>query len=80
MQARLKELDAQRTRLEAEIAALRSTLPVGGLVDADGFPRSDVDVYSVRVAQHRLSELETDHVSLMREIELGLLELHAQYK
>ena len=47
------------------------------LVDAEGFPRADVDVHATRTARHRLACLNTDHKALMEEIEKGLHALHA---
>lgn len=42
------------------------------LVDADGYPRNDVDVYQVRHARHQINTLQNDLKSLMKEIEKGL--------
>ncbi len=48
------------------------------LVDLSGFPRSDLDVYTVRHTRAQLIRLSNDHKSVLREIELGLHQLHAQ--
>lgn len=42
------------------------------LVDADGYPRNDIDVYQVRHARHQINTLQNDLKSLMKEIEKGL--------
>ena len=42
-------------------AALQPVGLTGGLVDAEGFPRADVDVYAVRHRRHELARLQTDH-------------------
>lgn len=42
------------------------------LVDADGFPRNDIDVYQVRHARHQIINLQNDLKSLLKEIEKGL--------
>jgi hypothetical protein len=53
-------LAAERDRIEAELAAAAAALAgMGGdvhgpLVDRDGFPRADVDVYQVRTLRHRM--------------------------
>lgn len=42
------------------------------LVDADGFPRNDIDVYQVRHARHQIINLQNDLKALLKEIEKGL--------
>merc|ERR1711998_270390 len=75
LKSKMREKDA----VEAEIVALSEYLETqgvpglhGGLVDAEGFPRADVDVHAVRSARHRLACLNTDHEALMKVIEGGL--------
>lgn len=48
------------------------------LVDQFGFPRNDVDVYQVRQARNQINCLQNDLKSLMKEIEEGLIETHAE--
>lgn len=50
------------------------------LVDADGFPRNDIDVYQVRHARHRINCSQNDLKALLKEIEKGLAALHSQYE
>ncbi|KAB7499562.1 26S proteasome non-ATPase regulatory subunit 9 [Armadillidium nasatum] len=50
----------------------------GSLVDSDGYPRSDIDVYQVRHARHDIICLQNDHKALMKKIEQGLQDLHQQ--
>jgi 26S proteasome non-ATPase regulatory subunit 9 len=50
----------------------------GHLVDEDGYPRSDIDVYAVRVARNKVIRLQNDHKMLMGDIEKGLHTLHAR--
>ncbi|XP_048041247.1 26S proteasome non-ATPase regulatory subunit 9 isoform X3 [Megalobrama amblycephala] len=49
----------------------------GPLVDVEGFPRADVDLYKVRTARHSISCLQNDHKAIMVEIEEALHRLHA---
>ncbi|XP_077058102.1 26S proteasome non-ATPase regulatory subunit 9 isoform X1 [Siphateles boraxobius] len=49
----------------------------GPLVDVEGFPRADVDLYKVRSARHSISCLQNDHKAVMVEIEEALHKLHA---
>jgi hypothetical protein len=36
-------------------------------------------VYSVRSAQHRIAQLQTDHLQVMKQIELELHALHSEF-
>ncbi|KAK7076968.1 26S proteasome non-ATPase regulatory subunit 9 [Halocaridina rubra] len=48
------------------------------LIDIEGYPRSDIDVYQVRHARHQIKCLQNDHTSLLKQIEDGLASLHSQ--
>merc|ERR1712047_9501 len=50
----------------------------GPLIDTEGYPRSDIDVYTVRHARHQIVCLQNDHKAVMKEIEEGLYEVHAE--
>lgn len=50
------------------------------LVDDEGFPRDDVDIFEVRKLRHRHAMLQTDHQKLMKELEAQLFGLHKVYK
>ncbi|MEE6521813.1 hypothetical protein FKM82_020135 [Ascaphus truei] len=52
----------------------------GPLVDREGFPRDDVDIYQVRTVRHNIICLQNDHRALMREIEEALHNLHSRDK
>ncbi|XP_058491690.1 26S proteasome non-ATPase regulatory subunit 9 isoform X2 [Solea solea] len=52
----------------------------GPLVDAEGFPRADVNIYQIRTARHSISCLQNDHKAIMVEIEEALHKLHAREK
>jgi len=80
----LKELIANKDKVEEEIKALTTFLNTGGfglrgnLVDKEGFPISDVDkVISVREARNKLARLQNDHITLMKTIENDMIALHA---
>ena len=81
----LKQWDVQRKALETEAEAIVSELTTpsssngGGimgldtpLVDPDGYPRNDVDVYRARTLRNRLAIIRTDHKQLMKQISNGL--------
>ncbi|XP_046872735.1 26S proteasome non-ATPase regulatory subunit 9 [Hypomesus transpacificus] len=52
----------------------------GPLVDEEGFPRADVNVYQIRTARHSISCLQNDHKAIMVEIEEALHKLHSREK
>lgn len=47
------------------------------LVDSEGYPRQDIDVYQVRHTRHKIICLTNDHKALMKQIEEGLHKIHA---
>lgn len=83
----MKKLDAQRKSLDIESEAIISELtsppesggpPMGidtPLVDQDGYPRGDVDVYRARDLRHRLAVIKTDHKLLTTQVESSLQQL-----
>jgi 26S proteasome non-ATPase regulatory subunit 9 len=85
----INSLNARREALETEAAAITSELnaplesggpPMGidtPLVDRDGYPRGDVDVYRVRALRGRLAEIKTDHGTLVQEVDRQLKQLAA---
>eukprot|EP00158_Paraphelidium_tribonemae_P005388 Partr_v1_DN27311_c4_g2_i1_m46732 putative 26S Proteasome non-ATPase regulatory subunit len=72
--AQTMELMAKRSRVESEMREFEQILHVNNigmrepLVDAEGFPRADVDVFAVRNARVRLIELSNDHKKLTNEL------------
>ena len=86
----LAALNRQRQALEAEADAIASELnaplasgdgpPMGidtPLVDREGYPRADIDVYRARTLRSRLAVIRTDHKALMNDINRGLQTLAA---
>lgn len=81
MKKLLGQLDVQRKSLEMEAEAITSELtakpenggePIGidtPLVDREGFPRADIDIYRARELRHRLSRIRTDHKELMKKVD-----------
>jgi 26S proteasome non-ATPase regulatory subunit 9 len=73
-QEQARALVAQKERIEAEIRDQTSTLTANGcdmrssLVDAEGFPRADIDIYVVRGARVRIIELRNDLNAVMTAI------------
>ena len=83
----LNTLNVKRKSLELEADALVSELtaksPGGGepmgidtpLVDSEGYPRADIDIYRARTLRKRLAEIRTDHKNIMKDIERTLAQL-----
>jgi hypothetical protein len=71
---RARSLIARKDALEAELEAQGSILKANNadmrqpLVDREGFPRDDLDVWAVRQARVRIIELRNDLAALMDEI------------
>ncbi|KAG8234366.1 hypothetical protein J437_LFUL013254 [Ladona fulva] len=82
----LLKLQEEKEKIENEILRYNEILKSNNigmkepLVDSDGYPRSDVDVYQVRTARHKIICLQNDHKALMLKIEEGLHNLHAQQR
>ena len=78
----VRALMARKDALEAEMEAQYSILQSNSvtidtpLVDADGFPRADIDVWAVRHARVRIIELRNDHKSLMDNIMVALQDVY----
>ncbi|KAM4808938.1 26S proteasome non-ATPase regulatory subunit 9 [Rhinophrynus dorsalis] len=80
-------LIAKKDEIEAQIKAYYEVLEdqkdigmEGPLVDREGYPRADIDVYQVRHARHNIICLQNDHKAIMGEIEEALHSLHAREK
>ena len=50
----------------------------GPLIDHEGYPRADIDIYAVRTARNKIVCLQNDHKAVMRSVEQKLHQLHAQ--
>ena len=50
------------------------------LVDGEGFPRADLDIFETRKLRNRHACLQTDYKNLMKKLEAQLFGLHTIYK
>lgn len=85
----LANLDKQRKVLESEMDPITFELitapsdgvpPMGidtPLIDGDGYPRGDVDIYRARALRGRLAVLKTDYRNNRKDLEGLLLQLAA---
>ncbi|KAM7018420.1 26S proteasome non-ATPase regulatory subunit 9 isoform 2-T2 [Tautogolabrus adspersus] len=81
----VKNLVKKKDDIEEQIKAYYDVLEdgvgvEGPLVDEEGFPRADVNLYQIRAARHDISCLQNDHKAIMVEIEDALHKLHAREK
>ena len=86
---RLNELLAHRELLENEADMIAQQLKSPGpngeppaglkdpLVDSEGFPRGDIDLFEVRAKRNRLAIINTDYRALMKEIETEAAMIHS---
>jgi hypothetical protein len=80
----LKALAEKRDLVDAELATSIDYLETCGagmrapLVDDEGFPRADIDVYEVRRHRQSVIRLRNDRRALSDQMERALHELHAQ--
>ncbi|KAK6635301.1 hypothetical protein RUM44_000552 [Polyplax serrata] len=78
------QLMEQKDVIEKKLQQLKQILDGNGvgmndsLVDGDGYPRQDIDVYQVRHARHDIICLQNDHKAIMKKIEEGIHLLHSQ--
>uniref|UniRef100_A0A8C9C6B5 26S proteasome non-ATPase regulatory subunit 9 n=1 Tax=Phocoena sinus TaxID=42100 RepID=A0A8C9C6B5_PHOSS len=82
-----QELIRRKEEIEAQIKAnydvLESQRGIGmnePLVDCEGYPRADVDLYQVRTARHNIVCLQNDHKAVMKQVEEAQHQLHARDK
>ena len=79
-----KQLISQKDTLEAELNTQLSILSANNctmsspLVDADGFPRSDIDVWAVRHARVRIIELRNDLRVVLEKVAKALEGVYAK--
>ncbi|EGI60645.1 PREDICTED: 26S proteasome non-ATPase regulatory subunit 9 [Acromyrmex echinatior] len=77
------QLMKEKDKIESDLRALKEILDSNHigmdepLVDSEGYPRQDINVYQVRHTRHKIIWLTNDHKDLMRKIEEGLHRIHA---
>jgi 26S proteasome non-ATPase regulatory subunit 9 len=87
MESELLKINDQREAMEKEMGGIVELLDnmqgtpglKSPLVDYEGFPRADVDIFEVRKLRNRHACLQTDHGRLMKELEQKLYAMHAGY-
>lgn len=77
-----KDLIARKDKIEEELRELEDLLIAAGigmdepLVDSAGFPRSEIDVHSIRTSRNLIYRLRNDHRAIMVDIERILHKIH----
>jgi 26S proteasome non-ATPase regulatory subunit 9 len=77
LMSKRKEIENQIHQQEAILRSNNITLKEP-LIDKEGFPIPDVDLYTVRDARANLIRLGNDYKAITKEIELGLHSIHGQ--
>lgn len=85
MSSEVSALIAERDQIENEIMELVAFLTApdmpglkGSLVDSEGFPLPNMDLYRVREARQRYNRLNNDYTDIMNKIEHSIHALHSQ--
>ncbi|KAG1715722.1 hypothetical protein ID866_1438 [Astraeus odoratus] len=77
-----RELMARKDVIEAEIKTMADILianssdMISPLVDSDGFPRADIDIYAIRRARARIIELRNDLRDVTNEVGKALEQIY----
>ncbi|KAL8493031.1 hypothetical protein ACS0TY_024297 [Phlomoides rotata] len=84
LKAETMKLMEKRSGMEEEMNVIiqRLCLPggpglSGNLVDSEGFPRTDIDIPTVRADRHKLAELRNDHKEITEKINQNIQVLHS---
>ncbi|KAL3331664.1 hypothetical protein AABB24_032330 [Solanum stoloniferum] len=84
LKAETMKLMDERTNTEAEMDVIIQRLCQpgapglsGNLVDSEGFPRTDIDIPTVRGDRRRLAELRNDHKIITEKIDQNIQVLHS---
>lgn len=84
MKAETMKLMDERTNTETEMDVIIQRLCQpggpglsGNLVDSEGFPRTDIDIPTVRADRRRLAELRNDHKIITEKIDQNIQVLHS---
>ncbi|KAK0520371.1 putative 26S proteasome regulatory subunit, partial [Tilletia horrida] len=59
------QLDARRKEIDEELHNATLTSP---LVDDEGFPRADIDIYAIRIARNRIAHLRNDRLAVTEQM------------
>lgn len=80
----MQALSTRKTAIEEEIEVQREILKANNsdlstpLVDAEGFPRADLDVWAVRTARVRIIELRNDYKAVLDDLSKALEAAYAR--
>lgn len=78
------ELEQKKFEIENQLGELEKVLEqegnvglTGPLVDSEGYPRSEIDLYKVRLARQQINCLRNDYKQVMNEIEAELGKIYS---
>lgn len=83
----LEDLMEKKVQIEEEIRLQGEILDSQGhvgmhesLLDSEGYPRNDIDLYKVRLARQKINCLQNDYKALLKQIDDNLGVLHSEYR
>lgn len=78
-------LEQKKFEIENELKELEKVLEqegniglTGSLVDSEGYPRADIDLYKVRLARQQINCLRNDYKQVMSQIEVELEKIYSK--
>lgn len=82
-----EQLEQQKLAIENQLSELEKVLiqednvgMSGPLVDSEGYPRADIDLYKVRLARQQINCLKNDYKQVMNLIEIELGKIYSSNK
>ena len=82
--AAYEELEKKKLEIENQLSELEKVLIqegnvglTGALVDAEGYPRADIDLYKVRLARQQINCLRNDYKQVLNLIEIELAKIYS---
>lgn len=79
------ELEQKKLEIENQLGELEKVLKqegnvglIGPLVDSEGYPRADIDLYKVRLARQQINCLRNDYKQVMNQIEIELGKIYSK--
>jgi 26S proteasome non-ATPase regulatory subunit 9 len=82
-----EQLEQKKVEIENQIAELNKVLVEEGnvglngeLVDIEGYPRADIDIYKVRLARQQINCLRNDYKDVLEQLEEELGKIYSEVK
>jgi len=79
-----EDLLSRKIQIEEEICELHKILEeqgnvgmTGNIIDNEGYPRADIDLYKVKSTRQQINRLQNDFKNLMEQMEEELVKIHS---